>query len=278
MSTPEPPPYPGDSSPESSGDLPSYGSVPPPPDAPGDTSGSVPPPPPPPPPPAPPSYSAQGFAPAEAIAWGWRKFTENVGAVILAMLAIFAVYAVLVVVGGLASGGFSSEMPMEGQFRFESTGPGQFLVQLVQTVVGIFVGGVAAKAALEVTEGKPFDFFGAFGKVNLVQLIIAGVLIGIASLIGFVLLVIPGLIVVFLTYLATYSIVDDGKSAIDGIKHSVKLISDNVGSALLLALLNILVTIAGFVALCVGLVVAIPVTMFATAYAYRVFNGQAVAP
>jgi len=253
--------------------MPSYGSVPPPPETPGGY-GSVPPPP---PPPAPPS-SAQGFSAPEAIAWGWRKFSENVGAVILAMLAMLGITIAVGVVGGLLGGGFNAQSPMTGQFQFESAGPGQFLAQLLQSVVGIFLGGVAAKAALEVTEGKPFDFFGAFGKVNIVQLLVAGVLVGLGTLIGFVLLIIPGLIVMFLTYLTTYAIVDDDKSAIDGIKHSVKLISDNVGDSLVLAILNVLVIFAGVIALCVGLIVAYPVTIFATAYAYRSFNGQPIAP
>jgi uncharacterized membrane protein len=254
--------------------MPSYGSVPPPPDAPGGPGGSEPPPP---PPPAPPS-SAQGFSAPEAIAWGWRKFTENVGAVILAMLVILAISLVVGLVSTLLAGGLSAASPRQGLFQFESAGPGQFLGQLLQSAVSILLGGVAAKAALEVTEGRPFDFFAAFGKVNLVQLVIASVLVGLATLIGFVLLIIPGLIVVFLTFLTTYAIVDDDKSAIDGIKHSVKLASENVGDALLLLLFNLLVIVAGFIALCVGLIVAIPVTVFATAYAYRWFNGQPIAP
>ena len=276
MSTPEPPPPPGDPTPEpSSGGMPSYGSVPPPPDAPGGSSGSVPPPP---PPPAPPSYSAQAFSAPEAIAWGWRKFSENVGAVVLAMLAVLAVMLTVGFIGTLLGGGFAARTPMQGPLQFESAGPGQFLAQLLQSAVSTILIGVAAKAALEVTEGKPFDFFGAFGKVNLVQLVIAAVLVSIATLVGFILLIIPGLIVMFLTYLTTYAVVDDDKSAIDGIKHSVKLTSDNIGNALLLALLNFLVVVAGFFALCVGLIVAFPVTIFATAYAYRSFNGQSVAP
>lgn len=276
MSTPEPPANPGDSTPESSGGLPSYGSVPPPP--PGDSGGSVPPPPPP-PPPAPPS-SAQGFSAAEAIAWGWRKFTENTGAVILAMVVVLGVSIALGVLGALLSGGFSADSmdPMAGPFQFESQGPGELLSQLVQAAVSVVLGGVAAKAALEVADGRPFDFFGAFGKVNLVQLIIAGILVGIATTIGFILLVIPGLIVMFLTYFTTYAVVDDDTPAIDGIKRSVKLTTENVGDALVLALLNVLVIIAGAIALCVGLLVAIPVTIFATAYAYRAFNGQPIAP
>lgn len=221
--------------------------------------------------------STQGFSAPEAIGWGWRKFTENAGAVILAMLVIFVITLAVGFVGALLGGGFSARSPMQGQFQFQSQGAGQFVAQLLQSAVSIFLGGVAAKAALEVTEGKPFDFFGAFGKVNLVQLIIAAVLVGIATMIGFVLLIIPGLIVMFLTYLTTYSVVDEDRSAIDAIKHSVKLVSDNVGDALVLAVLNCLVVIAGFIALCVGAVVAIPVTVFATAYAYRSFNGQPIA-
>ena len=278
MSTPEPPTNAGDSTPESSGGLPSYGSVPPPPDQPGDSSGSVPPPPPPPPPPPAPPSSAQGFSAPEAIAWGWRKFTENTGAVLLAMVVMLGVSIALGFLGTLITGGFSAQDPMASPFSFESQGPGELLAQLLQTAVSVILGGVAAKAALEVTDGKPFDFFAAFGKVNLVQLIIAGVLVGIATTIGFILLIIPGLIVMFLTYLTTYAVVDDDTPAIDGIKRSVKLTTDNVGDALMLAVLNVLVVIAGAIALCVGLLVAVPVTILATAYAYRAFNGQPIAP
>ena len=277
MSTPEPPANPGDSTPESSGDLPSYGSVPPPP--PGDSGGSVPPPPP--PPPAAPPSSAQGFSAAEAIAWGWRKFSENAGAVILAMVVVLGISIGLGLLGVLLTGGFSADAmdPMASPFfQFDSQGPAELLSQLIQTAVSVVLGGVAAKAALEVADGQAFDFFAAFGKVNIVQLIIAGVVVGIATTIGFILLVIPGLIVMFLTYFTTYAVVDDDTPAIDGIKRSVKLTTENVGDALVLALLNVLVIIAGAIALCVGLLVAIPVTIFATAYAYRAFNGQPIAP
>lgn len=222
--------------------------------------------------------AGQGFSAAEAIAWGWRKFTENTGAVIIAVLVMIGVSIVLGFLSTLLSGGFSTADPMSRPFSFDSQGPGELLAQVLQTAVSIVLGGVAARAALDVTDGQPFDFFGAFSKVNIVQLIIAGVLVGIATTIGFFLLVIPGLIVVFLTYFTTYAVVDGDTQAVDGIKRSVKLISENVGDALVLAILNILVIIAGAIALCVGLIVAIPVTIFATAYAYRAFNGQPIAP
>lgn len=196
---------------------------------------------------------------------------------LLAMLAVLGVTLVVGLIGALLGGGFRPQEMTPGTLEFSVQGPGEAVANLLGWIVNTFVMGVAAKAALEVTEGQPFDFFGALKRVNLVRLLIASVLVGVAVLIGFCLLVIPGLIVLFLTYLTTYSLVDDDKSPIDAIKHSFQLVSSNVGDALILAILNILVIIAGLIALCVGVFVAIPVTIFATAYAYRTFNGQPVA-
>lgn len=201
---------------------------------------------------------------------------------ILAVVVIVAVTIGIGLIGGLFTGGmeaamFDPEDPMGVNPFAIAMSPLQLALQIGQTVVSIVLGGVAAKAALEVTEGKPFDFFGAFSRINILQLVLASLVVTIATFIGLLLCVIPGIIVMFLTYLSTYSIVDDGKSAFDGIKHSVQLTSSNVSGALLMAILNFLVCVAGLLALCVGLIVAIPVTIFATAYTYRSFNGQAVA-
>jgi uncharacterized membrane protein len=107
--------------------------------------------------------------------------------------------------------------------------------------------------------------------------LIAAVLVSVLVTIGFILLVIPGIVVLFLTYFTTLFVVDDdAESPVQAITDSVKLIGNNVGDSLLLALLNILVLIAGAIALLVGLIVAYPVTALATAYAYRKFRGQPV--
>jgi uncharacterized membrane protein len=271
MSTPEPPPYPGDAGPgehtSGSSDLPSYGSVPPPPEPPGAV--------PPPPPPGAPPVGAGGFSAPDAIAWGWLKFTQNVGPVLLASVAIVAAGVAVSILTSFLTSGSTPLGP--GSMNFTADRPDSFIGQLVQTVVSLILSGVAAKAALEVTEGKPYDFFAAFGKVNYLRLILASLLVGALVTIGIILLVIPGLIVLFLTYLTTYSLVDDDKSPIDAIKHSVSLVSANIGDSLVLALLSVVVIIAGFIALCVGILVAMPITIFAAAYAYRSFNGQPVA-
>ena len=284
MSTPEPPPYPGDPQPEGGNDLPSYGSLQPPNDF-----GSTPPPPPPPPPgpPVGPPGAADAFSPPDAIAWAWRKFTENVGPILLAGLVALGIFLVVGVVGTILTTMLGGETPRLGLDSAPGMGMGltdqtpglaEIPSQLLQMVVGTAVSAVFAKAALEVADGQRFDLFAAFGKVNFVNVAILSVLVGVATIIGFVLCILPGIVVMFLTYLATYALVDgEGQSPIEAIKTSARLVSSNVGASLLLAVLNFLVLIAGVLALCVGLFVAIPVTVLATAYAYRAFSGRPVA-
>ena len=276
MTTNEPPPYPGDSEPGATpppagsgesptSDLPSYGSVPPPA---GDT-----PPPPPPPPPAP-GGSAEGFSAPEAIGFGWRKFTENVGPILIGVLIVLVVTIVVNILAGIVSGGGGSPFGPDAM-EFSVAG---FLANLVSTGVSVVLSAVFARAALDVVDGRPFDFMGAFGRLNFVNVLIASFLVAIIVTIGFILLVIPGLIALFLTYFTTLFVVDDdAESPVKAIGDSVKLVSNNVGDSLLLALLSVLVLIAGAIALLVGLVVAYPVTALAAAYAYRTFRGQPVA-
>lgn len=278
MTTNEPPPYPGDSTPgetppppapggSGTSDLPTYGSVPPP-------EGGTPPPPP--PPPSAPGGSAEEFSAPAAIGWGWDKFKENVGPILIAVL-IFIVGSIVVnILAGVVSGGGGSPFgPSADAMDFDI---GDFLANIVATAVTTVLAAVFARASLDVVDGKPFDFLGSFSKVNILNVIIASVLVSIIVTIGFILLVIPGLIALFLTYFTTlYVVDDDAGSPVQAISDSVKLVSSNVGDALLLALLSVLVLIAGAIALLIGLVVAYPVVALASAYAYRRFRGQPVA-
>jgi uncharacterized membrane protein len=276
MSTPEPPPYPGEPTPGSPGDLPSYGSVPPPPETPeGGGYGAIPPP----PPPAPPSYGPQGFSAPEAIGWGWRKFSQNVGPVLLAVLVGFGAFAVVAILSALMGGTVQFSATPTDPMGMEPKGPADVVAQILGWLVGSLYTATFARAALDVADGQQFDFFDALKRIPVGKVLIAALLVGLATIVGLILLVIPGLIVIFLTYLTQYAVVDQPQaSPVDAIKMSAGLIKDNVGQSLLLALLTFLVMVAGFCALCVGLVVAYPVTIFAAANAFRSFGGRPVAP
>lgn len=275
MSTPEPPPYPGEQNPGTPADLPSYGSVQPP-----ENLGSVPPPPPPPGPPAPPTGGDGAFSASDAIGWGWSKFKENVSGVLVAALVAIGVTIVAGLVSALITAALGGGSPMQD---LESLGAQQTSVadlpgQLIQMIVGTTLTAVFARAALDVADGQPFNIFAALGKLNFVNVIVVAVLVGLATTIGLVLCILPGIAVMFLTYFSTYAVVDgEGTSPIEAIKTSFRLVSSNFGGSLGLLVLNFLVVLAGFLALCVGLFVAIPVTVLASAYAFRTFSGRPIA-
>lgn len=259
MTSNEPPPYPGDIGPTSG--LPSYGSVQPP-------AGSYP------PPPdwggfQPPVGGSIPFSATDAIGYGWRKFKDNVGPVLLSMLVLFVVEIALSVIG---SGGFS--MDTTG-LHFSAVG---LVWQILTTIIGYIIGGAVIRASLDVTEGKKFNLLDAVRRVPYAQVVIVSLLATILELIGLIALIVGAFIVAWFLVFATYFVVDKAQQPIEAIKSSVSLVGANVGNTIVLFLLSIAVGLLGAVACGVGLLVAIPVIVFAWSYAYKSFLGESVAP
>ncbi len=265
---------------DSTGNLPSYGSVPPP------AEGGYPPPPPeggyPPPPPGgyPPPVPG-GPAPydaSSAIGYGWRKFKENVGPMILATLLVAAVSIALGVLSEVIAPS-PSMLASDGSFEFDGGGLGASIV--VQTIVGIFTYYFAAmltRGSLDVVDGKKFDMGAAFAALNVGKVLLTGLVLSVVSTVGFVLCIAPGVIFTIFAFFTIYFVIDSDQDPIQAIGSSFKLVSANFGQALLSGLLAVLVVLGGALLCLVGLLAAIPVVSIAGAYAFRRFQGQPVAP
>lgn len=251
MTSQEPPPDPDNPSPTQG--LPSYGSF----DQPG--SGET-------PPPyqgyQPPIGGPTPFSAANAIGYGWKKFLENAGPILIATLALFVASIVVSIIGSEITG---ESMGSAGGMDVSLGG---LLFQLLSALVGYVLCAAIIRGALDVTEGKKFDLASAFGTLPYGNVIITSLLIAVLETIGFILLVIPGILVAFFTVFALYFVVDKNQSPIEAITSSAKLVRANIGNTLLLILLSIVVIIVGVIALFVGLLVALPVVMLASTYAY----------
>lgn len=253
MTTNEPPPDHPDRPESPTSGLPAYGSVPPPPGA--DY---------PPPVPGPVPFSA-----TDAIGYGWKKFRENLGPILIAALVLIVASILVSFIAGAVTGtGFNeSELSVAGAIS-----------QLLTQVVGYIISAAIIRGALDIVEGHKFDLMAAFGKLNLLNVVLTSILVSILTIVGFILLIIPGLIVVFFTLFTMYFVVDKDASPVEAIKLSFALVKANIGNTVVLILLSIVVVIAGFLALCVGLLVALPVLAIAWAYAYKSYLGEPVAP
>ena len=260
MTTQEPPPDPDNSSPTHG--LPSYGSFDPPPE------NATP------PPPGggyqPPVGEPKPFSATDAIGYGWKKFSENVGPILIATFILIAVSIVFSLIDNSVTG----ESRGSGWMNLSLGG---VFFQVLSTVVGYILGAAIIRGALDVTEGKKFNLAEAFSTLPYGNVIITSLLIAVLQVIGFFLLILPGILVAFLTIFALYFVVDKNQSPIEAITSSAKLVRAHIGDTLLLLVLSIVVIIAGVVAICVGLLVAVPVVILATAYAYKKFLGEPVA-
>ncbi|HEY4487320.1 MAG TPA: hypothetical protein VI483_00985 [Candidatus Paceibacterota bacterium] len=93
--------------------------------------------------------------------------------------------------------------------------------------------------------------------------------------IGFILLIVPGFIALSTFLFAPYIVVDKGMGPIAALKESMTITRGRRMEVFLFFIANIGVMILGALALVVGLLVAIPVTYFATVRAYRVLTAKA---
>ncbi len=99
------------------------------------------------------------------------------------------------------------------------------------------------------------------------------IMVFLATMIGLVLLLVPGIILSLGLVFAKYLVVDYKMSPIDAIKKSWEITDGYKWNLLILGFLTLLVNIAGFLALLVGLLITVPVTMFAWAHAYNILTG-----
>lgn len=189
------------------------------------------------------------------ISTAWNLFKNNPVPWIVLALAMF-------VANGIAS--FISRSDMLGV---------AFLGSLLSFAVSfVFQAFLIRGALLEVDGHKP-EIADFFKLTNFGAFVVASVIIGIATVIGMFLLVIPGLVVMFFLYWTLHFVIDRNMNAIDALKSSFNAIKSDGGNLFVLALLNVLIIIVGLIALFVGLLVAMPIVMLASTVAYRTITG-----
>lgn len=304
-----PPPPPGSYPPPAEGyppPPPGYGYPPPPPPGgyPPPAPGGYPPPPPPgygypppppgygypPPPPAeggyyppPPGANRPAFTIGEGLSWAWNKFSKNAAPLILATLVFGLVIAALSILVSpllqrVSPGTFDATGDVVGGTA--DTGAALVVVILVN-IAQVLVGGVIASAyfggLLDIANGQQVSFGSFFRPRNIVSVVLASLIVAVASSIGLLLCIIPGLLVSVFAWFTTVAIVDRNLSPIDGIKASLDIVKNNFGKVLGSWLTALAITAVGALLCGVGLLVAAPVAYLFQVYAYRILGGGSVA-
>jgi hypothetical protein len=227
------------------------------------------------------AYGEGGFAPPQlsvgaAISYGWEKFKANWGV----WVGISLIAVIISVVVQLPFGGF------DGGFGTGDTdsgfGAGSLILSMIGLVVSFVVGALIQAAfvrgALHELNGNKPNFGAFFQFGNIAQVLVASLIVGVITSIGYLLCVIPGVIVMFLTWYTLTFVLDQNQDATTAIKSSFNLTSQNVGPLLLLALACVGVNIVGALLCLIGLLVSGPVTLIAATYAYRFLVNGPISP
>lgn len=300
-----PPPGPGGGYPQQPGpsypQQPGWGFPPPPPGAgfPPPGAGFPPPPPggyPPPPPPQggyaplPPGYGMPpAFSVGEAFNWAWNKFTKNAGPLIVAGLVFFLISFVVSMLSNaflqaVSSPDVTSVNYGDGMVEtvgWSLGGAGIAVLMLswiVELVVRSTIGSAYFVGLLDIADGRPVSFGSFFRPRNIVAVVLAALLVGVATAVGLVLCILPGLAVLVFAWFTTVAIVDRNLAPMDGIRTSLAIVKANFGTVLLAWLVTVGIELVGLLACGVGLLVAIPVSYLFQVYTWRKLSGGMVAP
>jgi hypothetical protein len=201
----------------------------------------------------------------DIVGYGWKKFQEYLGQIIVAVIIYAVVVGVFLFIGNIIQTQINSIF-------------GSIIFSLINLVVTSAISIVLIRAVLAVVDGRQIDTAELFSADNLGPYIIGALLFALGAWIGLILCVIPGLIFMFLAQYWNFYIVDKSMEPMDAIKASIDLVKNNVGTVLVWAIVAALLVFVGLLVCCVGTIVAIPVVYIGNAYLYRRLNNEPVAP
>lgn len=147
----------------------------------------------------------------------------------------------------------------------------------VMVIVSYLLQAGVVRMALALTRGEPISVGMLFITDRLGKVIAAGIMVGIATGIGYMLCYIPGIIIAFFCQFFIFYIIDKDLAPVDAIKASFSFVNRNLGTLVLLYLASALALFIGALVCYVGLFIAFPVVIIAQTYAYKKLNGQEVA-
>ena len=148
----------------------------------------------------------------------------------------------------------------------------QLVATFVMTIVTAFMTGGMYRMACRQVRGEPISVGDLFTVTDVLpNLLVASVLVGIATQIGIRLCCFPGLIIGGLLMLTIPLVVDRRAGAIEAIGMSFAALKGEVLMASLFYLLYLIINLLGFCACCVGVLFTMPLMILAVSIVYRDF-------
>ena len=191
------------------------------------------------------------FSIKEIFSQGWATFKKNTW---FFVGATFALSVFSMIVNALTGNG-SGFMGLIG-----------FLISLAaSTVVTI----AYTRMALAATANEPLQWDSLWAPEHFWYMLGTTILQGIIIVIGLVLLIIPGIVAALMLSMSQLTVVNKKLAPIAAIKESYRLTKGHLFQLFLFMVCVVLLNILGAIALLVGLLVTVPMTVIMVALIYR---------
>jgi uncharacterized membrane protein len=203
----------------------------------------------------------------DCIRFGWQTFKQRpwilIGAVLLA----------IVIAGVPSAFGPQPTIGSDGQIIPPPPSAYGAVVALVSVVVSMLVGLGLTTFSLRAHDNiNGVQIADLWNPAPFWRFVGAHILTVLAIALGFIALIIPGIILSMGLAFVPYLVVDRGLGPIEAIKESWRITKGHKWQLLLLFLALLGLNLLGVVALLIGIFVTVPITMLAFAHAYRTLN------
>lgn len=195
--------------------------------------------------------SAEKFSIGEAIGFGWETFKKNY----LLLIGLAAIDLVINSIPNMISDEPSSQKNITG-----------LIIWLVAVIVQIGV----ITISLKLIEGKKTGINDLFSNLRLYWRYLGGtILYGLIVIIGFILLIVPGIIWAIKYQFYGYLIIDKKMKPMDALRKSAEITEGERWNLFILGFALFGVILLGVLALGIGIFAALPVVWIAAAFIYR---------
>jgi uncharacterized membrane protein len=194
------------------------------------------------------------FSAGEALQFGWQQTKSKFWFFAAVLIIAFILAMILSVATGMV----------------EPNSPANMMLSLITTLFNIIVSMGIIANTLEICDGRPVDFFHFISKGRLIlNYFFASVIYGLIVFLGFLLLIIPGMILAVRLQFFTYLIVDRQLGPVQALKQSAEITKSCTFSLFLFGVLIVIINFIGMIIFGIGLFASVPTTLIAIAYVYR---------
>jgi uncharacterized membrane protein len=200
------------------------------------------------------------FVKREAIDFGFDIAKKN----IVFFLGVFVIWALVTIFSSTVQGNLNANKQFLLSFLFS------LLMWLISSIISMGI----INISLQFVDNKKPNLKDIFYTQKVFNFILASIIRTVIVFVGFVLLIVPGIIFSLKFQFSDYLIVDKKFDAVDSLKGSWEMTKGIKANLLIFRILLALINVVGLLCVVVGLFITVPLSMLASAYVYRKLLSQ----